>query len=579
MSWLSVTAGKSKIQSNTTIELTLTALTTNGKQSGVMFFRLPDGFSVPVTVVAETGEYQYPQNTVTTEADDGAGSLRQVVRDSYNNDEILIPGHFIIRLDSAVVFDKTLKIKGQGATVQVRNPGVSTHRVFSIGSPTKPSTPETVVIDHLTILGGDVSGQSASGGAVFVDQSKSITLRNCTIANGKAATGGGLMTTHPSPRSVLLEDCVFENNTATSQSGACYLAGSGKVVVNNVAFINNRSAGSASALASKCIATTVSGCYFKDNTADPGNRNGAALCYSFDNDKGSMMVENTTFEGNVNSFSEGGAAFFGNESSTSGTIFTNCTFYNNRSSHGAVYDYNGSVAAINCTFAGNTASNANYGSAFYARDNAAVKLTLVNNIIAFNYGGKAALYAGSKSVDSGSHNLIESYTGKSALALQQSLPYDTNRELFSDYTTINGLRAPQIDNATHTLPVTPTGVAAGAGIAGFTGFTVPESDQRGKQRGNPPYIGSFEYVAGATATGPATGEKTGFIAVNPASGRLQIHDSESLRSNSITNMAGKVCYTAAYRQTDIPLPHIPAGYYIVRFETEQGVFYEKLIMK
>lgn len=586
MSWLTATTNASQLTSNSTIILTLTAGKTNGKQSGMMFFRLPNGFSVPITVVAQTGEYEYPHHLVTTESDNGEGSLRQVIADSYNNDEILIPSDFTIRLDSTIIFDKTLKIKGQGAIVQVKNPGVSPYRVFSIGNSTKPSLAETVVLENLTILGGDVSGNGATdgasyGGAIFVNTSKSITMKNCIVANGKATLGGGLMTTHPSTRSVLLENCVFRNNIAISISGACYLAGSAPILIRKCSFIENQTKASSSALSSKGIATTVSDCYFNGNIANPGNRNGAALYYAFDNEKGTMQVENTTFDGNINYYSDGGSAFFGNESSSSGTVFTNSTFYNNKSSHGTVYDYNGKVTAINCTFAGNTGTNANYGSAFYARDNANVKPTMVNNIFAYNYGGKAAMYFGNNAVESGINNLIESYTGKSTLALKGTLTYNTSQDLFSGFTIINGKSVPRIDSVTHTLPVSGSSLASHAGITNYLDLIIPVFDQRGKLRNNPPYLGAFEYVQEELPSEyiPLIQNNVSFILTNPVVDVLVICNSESIRQVRIFNMDGKILLLKTKPEAIIPLINIKAGLYVVLFETEKGNFREKLFVK
>jgi hypothetical protein len=585
MDWLTVTGNLSKAQSNTSLELTLTAGDTNGKQSGMLFFRLANGFSVPITVVAETADYQYPQHQVTTEADNGPGSLRQVIADAVANDEILIPANFTIRLNSEIYFDKALTIDGQGATVQTADPGVSSCRIFSIGTTAKPTNPETVKLKKLTLKGGDISNSGAAdgasyGGVIYVNTSHSIEMHDCTVSGGKATHGGGIMTTHPSTRSILLENCVFEQNSTVTRAGACFLAGSGAITVKNCSFIQNQTANETSSLVSYGVNTTVSGCWFKDNSADPGNRKGAALVYDFDGNNGVMQVENTTFEGNTNAYSDGGAAFFGNGSSSSSAIFTNCTFYNNQSASGAFYAYNGKFAIINSTFAGNTGTTSSYGSAFYARDNAAVQFTLVNTVFAYNYGGKADLFVGNKSVENGSNNLIESGAGKTTLALQETLAYNSGQDLFANYTTINGKTAPQIDPATHTLPVSSTGFAARAGVASYGDLTIPTLDQRGEQRGNPPYLGSYEYVDNFTLIHHLETEKTErFIARNPVSDYLQIRDSESLRSVSIVDLAGKTVQTTVYQRSGIPLQNIPDGYYIVRFETEKGSTYEKLIIQ
>ncbi|GHU67679.1 hypothetical protein FACS189413_02900 [Bacteroidia bacterium] len=584
MTWLEVAVDKSKIQSNSTLTLTLSASATNGRQSGMMFFRLSNGLSVPVTVVAETAETQYPQREVTNENDSGAGSLRQVIAGAFENELIVIPANFTIRLNSEITLNKPLKINGQGATVQVANPGVSAHRVFAVGNTSKPANPETVSLENLTILGGDVSANetenSASyGGAVFVNTSLSIALKNCIVSNGKATYGGGLMASHPSTRSILIENCVFQNNSAITRCGACMLAGSGPIVVRNSSFLNNQTANEISAVASYGINTTISTCYFKGNSANPGNRNGAALVYGFDGNNGVMNVENTTFESNTNAYSDGGSAFYGNGSSSSSAILTNCTFYDNRSSHGAFYAYNGKFIVVHSTFSGNTGTSTQYGSAFYARDNAAVQFTLVNNIWAYNYGGAGAIYVGAKSVESGSHNLIESKAGKSVLNLQGSLPYNPNQDLFTSYTTINGRTVPVLDNATHTLPVTATGIAARAGCTNFSDIAIPTFDQRGVQRGNPPYLGAYEYtVDPVTEINEAIVNKH-FIILNPVRENFYLNDNELINKINIFDISGKTVFSENCPAKIVPVNHLPNGCYIVGFETQKGMFYEKLIIE
>jgi hypothetical protein len=313
--------------------------------------------------------------------------------------------------------------------------------------------------------------------------------------------------------------------------------------------------------------------------ANPGNRNGAALVYGFDGNNGLMQVENTTFEGNSNAYSDGGSAFYGNGSSSSTARFTNCTFYNNSSNSGAFYAYNGKFTVVNSTFSGNIDTSSSYGSAFYARDNAAVQFALVNNILAYNYGGKAALFVGNKAEESGSNNLIESNAGKSILALQNTLSYNTNQDLFANYTTMNGKVVPQIDPATHTLSASSTSVAARAGVTSYADVIIPVLDQRGKQRGNPPYLGSYEYVDNLTLINSPTAKTEHFITINPATDRLQIRNVESLRSVTIIDLAGKTVQTNVHLLTDISLQNILGGYYIVRFETENRMLYEKLIIQ
>lgn len=114
-------------------------------------------------------------NWVTHTADEGTGSLRQVLAASQSNDVIQITATGVIQLAHGELrIDKPIVIQGPGAT-------------------------------NLTISGSETT-------RVFrVDAGGALALRDITVANGQAYVGGGLVN-YGGP--VELTGCVFTNNTA-----------------------------------------------------------------------------------------------------------------------------------------------------------------------------------------------------------------------------------------------------------------------------------------------------------------------------------------------------------------------------
>lgn len=95
-------------------------------------------------------------------------------------------------------------------------------RIFNITDPTSGSAPPHVTIKNLTLEDGDAGFED--GGAI--KSAGRLTLIDCTIQSNQAAlaSGGGVFVQvaggGATPRTVLtIEDCVFEENEATSGAG------------------------------------------------------------------------------------------------------------------------------------------------------------------------------------------------------------------------------------------------------------------------------------------------------------------------------------------------------------------------
>ncbi len=140
---------------------------------------------------------------VTTNADSGAGSLRQAIVDAGDGDTItfnLSSGNETIIISSELAIAESLTIDGSNTagsgtavTVQVTTPGTSAWRVFSVNNAGKITT-----IENMTIRGGDISGLSGvarlGGGILLGVDAGTLNLNNVTVKDSKAYQGGGIAT-------------------------------------------------------------------------------------------------------------------------------------------------------------------------------------------------------------------------------------------------------------------------------------------------------------------------------------------------------------------------------------------------
>lgn len=256
----------------------------------------------------------------------------------------------------------------------------------------------------------------------------------------------------------------------------------------------------------------------------------------------------------------------------------------------------------NCTFAGNIATS-DYGRAIYLHTTTEVPtktLTLVNNILAYNYGGsRGDLYVGAYSTISGSKNIIalqnittnnvtNTIVDPVAFAYNTSDP-DNDPILFAAYTTVDGKKIPVIDSISPTLKVIPlaeNSIAQNTGTASYEGVTIPTVDQRDSTRAATPCLGAYEYIIHKDDGGDdnptgllSPAKRSSPIVQNPASGYLLLGDDAQISSIQIVDPAGKILLSETLPSASISLSGIPAGIYIVRLETAKGVSIEKLIVK
>lgn len=336
-----------------------------------------NGVNRIINSVVDLGPYERLQSfVVTTDADGGAGSLRQIIADAVDGESIITFADGITNIKVGLPLelgDKTLIIDGGGDVIL---DGALTGAV------------ETDVERVITVTGV---------------LEKSVTIQNLTIQNGVAAAGadgGGLLADHTAGGYTMLDNLVFTNNTADDMGGAVSIIGYNAdtvCMITNTAFTGNSSVDDGGAVVAQNA--TFSGCTFTDNeSADAGGAARADANVSFDD---------CTFTGNIAAGS-GGAIRLSAESatasnsifdsntsgSTAGAVFMargmlmNCDFMNNSAvgDGGAVYANQNESYIYDCVFTGN-ASDAS-GGAVYVDDGGLLSNCVLNrNTAAVNGGG------------------------------------------------------------------------------------------------------------------------------------------------------------------------------------------------
>ncbi|MBW4680265.1 MAG: calcium-binding protein [Microcoleus vaginatus WJT46-NPBG5] len=232
--------------------------------------------------------------TVTTNADSGAGSLREAIASAQAGDTVQFSSSLAnqtISLSSQIEINKHLTIDGAGAT-------------------------------NLTISGNNASRVFYSDWSYLVPEGYNISLKNLTIANGKTTdTDGGAGIRMGYLGTLTVENTEFKNNSA--MKGAAIMAGtSGKTTVINSTFdANDGTSGTTDVIRERGaggIATvggelTVKGSEFTNNKGIVG---GAINVLNTE-----LLVESSSF---VNNDTTAGAAYPAGryQSGNGGAIYT-----------------------------------------------------------------------------------------------------------------------------------------------------------------------------------------------------------------------------------------------------------------
>lgn len=199
--------------------------------------------------------------TVTTSADGGPGSLRQLIAAAADGDTILVGARDIVLTAGELSMPgaKPLTIVGAGA----RATSISGNHATRIFDTTAPLT-----LRGMTLRDGQVSGD---GGAIWTNSPLTLTDM-AFVGNTSTSSEGGAV--HAATDSVTINRSLFANNSAQGDGGALQFAGNTLVTVQNSTFVGNSSAAQAGALAVNYVdpATTVAlvNDTFVGNRAAPG---------------------------------------------------------------------------------------------------------------------------------------------------------------------------------------------------------------------------------------------------------------------------------------------------------------------
>jgi uncharacterized repeat protein (TIGR01451 family) len=313
---------------------------------------------------------------VTTNADSGAGSLRDVILHACSGATITFTAGLaspITLTSSQLVIDKNLTITGPGASLLTIS-GNNARRVFNI------TTGSTVSITDLTIANGRItSGGVNHGGAIF--NAGTLTLTNDTISNsnttGGSNAGGGIF--NAVGATMLMTGSSVSSNTA---QGGVSDQGGGIANLGALTITNSTIQGNSAVLAN-----------------GPGAPNRGGGVYN----EGTLTVISSSVESNqarsnssAISTTQGGGIFsLGNATITSSTLEGNAVSGNivSPAAGGGVCSLTNKLVVVNSTIANNQVVNGNTNSGGGIENGSSSTLVLVSSTVAANAvagGGGAA---------------------------------------------------------------------------------------------------------------------------------------------------------------------------------------------
>jgi hypothetical protein len=259
---------------------------------------------------------------VTTNADNGPGSLRQAIADACTGSTITFANTVIspITLASELSIDENLTIQGPGAG-SLTISGNNSVRVFNIGSVTPAIN---VTLSGLTLSNGNapIVGGLAFGGCIFNNSASTLTITSVTVSNSTAqgvfGMGGAGILNNNTGTLDITNSTISGNSASDGFGGAILNNVTGTVNITN-STISGNSAGDGTGGAYDGAGTlNVTGSTISGNTA----RLGGGVCLLI---SGASNVANSTISGNT-ALLVGGGAFV----STQATLtLTNSTVSNN----------------------------------------------------------------------------------------------------------------------------------------------------------------------------------------------------------------------------------------------------------
>ncbi len=345
--------------------------------------------------------------------------------------------------------------------------GGDTVRVFDVDSGV------TATVSGLTVA----NGEAASGGGIYNNGNGTLTITNCSITGNQSTIvdgnggGGGII----NYGTLNLSSTTVTDNSAFISGGGVYNKGSATLTDCTVSGNSADSGGGLANGGSGAATLTLSNCTITGNsnvTFDGGG---------IDNEDGTATLSDCTISGNSAGFDGGGiySGFGGTLTLSDSTITGNSA----GAFGGGGVGTDGAATLIDCTISGNSAGESGGGGVY--RPFGRGTTTITGTIVAGNTGylGASSDIGGNQADQvTGSYNLIG--TGGSGGIVGGT---DGNIVLNSladlGLTPLGNFGGP-----TETMALLPGSAAIGAGTA-MSGIT---SDQRGLPLDSAPDIGAFQ---------------------------------------------------------------------------------------
>ncbi len=210
----------------------------------------------------------------------------------------------------------------------------------------------TMIIDGFTVKDGDADGNSS----MFQNQGGGVHIRDTNLCMGGGPT---------------LRNCFFRDNSATAHGAVNDHASA--TVIDNCVFLDNDAGVQGAGLNIDNGSTTVTDCIFTNNDATNSTGKGGAIWMGHRTDLGcpstsTPTVTDCTITGNDSD--QGGAVWFEDSTPT----FTDCTFSGNTAfsgddaeQGGAVWFDTSTATFVDCTFSENSAKEG--GAVWFQQDN------------------------------------------------------------------------------------------------------------------------------------------------------------------------------------------------------------------
>ena len=342
--------------------------------------------------------------TVTSNADAGAGTLRQAiidanvsgVDDTINIQDSIATITVLSQLPTIVAAGGGLTIDGgDGVTVQVTTPynwdgtsGSATatvSRVFNINA-----SGEAVTISNMTIKGGDISGLSSPnyyGGGIY-HAAGTLELNTVTVSGSKGNEGGGVYSTIGT---ISISDSSVIQYCYSVSNGGNIRVKDGTLTITNSTITNGTGTGGGGGISSQSSTLTISGTTISDNATSPNSgKHGGGI----NSNGGSISIDSSSIIRDNSAGEKGGGLFITGSTSTE---ITDSTISGNTASKvGGIYN-NGAATITGSTISGNTASaSGGKGGGIYNRGDT---LNLTGSTISGNIvtngtnGGGGGIYS------------------------------------------------------------------------------------------------------------------------------------------------------------------------------------------